>query len=393
MRNSSRIAAVQAPIIPIVGDWVRDTPGTLSLGQGMVSYPPPDSALHAIRDFGRRAEEHLYGSPLGHPRLLELIADKLRLENGIDCSNGYRAMVTAGSNMAFLNVLLAITDPDDEIILPLPYYFNQEMAVRMLDCTPIAVPTDAQYQLQIDALRAAITPKTRAIVTVSPNNPSGAVYPEADLRAVNALCRKFGLYHISDEAYEYFTYGTARHFSPGSILGAEQHTISLYSLSKAYGFASWRIGYVIFPEALLPSLLKVQDTNLICPPQINQIAAAGALQSGSDYCKTHLQTLAHIRTRVSAQLRELSGICEIAATEGAFYLLLKINTRMSDLELARQLISDFKVAAIPGCAFGLHDGCYLRVSYGMLDETRATEAIQRLVAGIKALCGNRNDFM
>ena len=174
-------------------------------------------------------------------------------------------------------------------------------------------------------LRAAITEKTRAIVTVSPNNPSGAVYPEADLRAVNQLCKEHGLYHISDEAYEYFTYEEARHFSPGSISGAEQHTISLYSLSKAYGFASWRIGYLVIPEALLPSLLKVQDTNLICPPLITQYAAIGALETGSSYCKTYLQDLAKIRSQITAQLQSLKRV-QIIATEGAFYLLLKLDT-------------------------------------------------------------------
>jgi aspartate/methionine/tyrosine aminotransferase len=352
----------------------------------MVSYPPPDAALQAIRNFGARPEEHLYGPSLGHPRLLELIAAKLRRENGIDCANGYRVMVTAGSNMGFLNVLLAMTDPGDEIVLPLPYYFNQEMAVRMLNCTPIAVPTDSRYQLQIGALRAALTPKTRAIVTISPNNPSGAVYPEADLRAVNDLCREHGLYHISDEAYEYFTYGEARHFSPGCIPGAEQYTISLYSLSKAYGFAGWRIGYAVVPEALLPPLLKVQDTNLICPPTINQIAAIGAMEAGSDYCKNHVRRLAKVRAQVVAQLRDLSDVCEITETEGAFYLLLKLRTGKSDLDLVQTLIRDYQVAAIPGCAFGLHDGCYLRVSYGMLDGERAEIAIRRLVRGIKELC-------
>lgn len=385
MHISHTITAVQAPIIPVIGELTRNTPGTLSLGQGMVSYPPPATALQAIHDFGSKPEDHLYGSPLGHPRLLELIEEKLRGENNIDCTSGYRIMVTAGSNMAFLNVLLAIADPGDEIILPLPYYFNQEMAVRMLNCIPVAVPTDAQYQLNLDALRAAITEKTRAIVTVSPNNPSGAVYPEAALRAVNQLCKEYGLYHISDEAYEYFTYGEAQHFSPGSISGAEQHTISLYSLSKAYGFASWRVGYLVMPEALLPSLLKVQDTNLICPPLITQYAAIGALETGSSYCKTRLQQLAKTRTQVTAPLQSLDGV-QIIATEGAFYLLLKLDTEKNDLQLVKALISGFKVAVIPGCAFGLHDACYLRVSYGMLDEGAANIATQRLVEGLLKLC-------
>jgi aspartate/methionine/tyrosine aminotransferase len=293
-------------------------------------------------------------------------------------------MVTAGSNMAFLYILRAIVDPGDEIILPMPYYFNQEMAVRMLNCTPVAVPTDANFQLQLDALRVAITRKTRAIVTVSPNNPSGAVYPEASLRAVNQLCSEHSFYHISDEAYEYFTYGTARHFSPGSILGAERHTISLYSMSKAFGFASWRIGYLVIPEALLPSLLKIQDTNLICPPLITQYAAIGALETGSSYCKSRLQQLAKIRTQITARLQFLSRV-QVTETEGAFYLLLKLDTQKNDLQLVKSLISEFKITVIPGCAFGLHNACYLRVSYGMLDEVTTHIATQRLIDGLEVL--------
>lgn len=387
MHNSRTITAVQAPIIPVVGEWVRNTPGTLSLGQGMVFYPPPANALTAIADFGSRAEEHHYGSALGDKQLLSLIEAKLRDENQINLNDGYRLMVTAGANMAFLNVLLAILEPGDEVILPVPYYFNQEMAVRMLNCTPVPVPTDDEYQLKIDAIAAAITDKTRAIVTVSPNNPSGAVYSEADLCAVNVLCREHGLYHICDEAYEYFVYGQAKHFSPASISGAAQHTISLYSLSKAYSFASWRVGYLLMPEALLPSLLKVQDTNLICPPLICQQAAIGALEVGSVYCKSHLPNFLAIRNQIISKLhQEIGDKIELVATDGAFYLLLKIHTEYNDLDLVKALISDYKVSAIPGCAFGLTNGCYLRLSYGMLDAARAEEAMNRLVAGIKSLC-------
>lgn len=226
--------------------------------------------------------------------LLELIRTKLRQDNHIDCDQGYQVMVTAGSNMAFLNVIMAISDPGEEIILPMPYYFNQEMAVRMLGCVPVPIPTREDYQLDLAALEAAVTEKTRAIVTISPNNPSGAVYPEADLSAVNALCQQHGIYHISDEAYEYFTYSGARHFSPASLSEAAEYTISLYSLSKAYGFASWRVGYAVFPDALLPSMLKIQDTNLICPPAITQLAAIGALEIGVDYCRQQLPELVQL---------------------------------------------------------------------------------------------------
>jgi aspartate/methionine/tyrosine aminotransferase len=386
MRTASRLQHVQTPIIPTIAHWTRQTPGTLSLGQGMVRYPPPDSAMQALSTFGLQPGDHLYGSPLGHPKLLEIIRTKLRQDNGIDGDQGYQVMVTAGSNMAFLNVIMAISDPDDEIILPMPYYFNQEMGIQMLGCVAVPVPCREDYQLDLAALEAAITEKTRAIVTVSPNNPSGAVYSEADLRAVNALCRQHGIYHISDEAYEYFTYEGAVHFSPASQADATEHTLSLYSLSKAYGFASWRVGYAVFPEALLAAMLKIQDTNLICPPTITQIAAIGALETGADYCRQQLPELAEVRQQVLQQLQAIADICQVQATTGAFYFLLKIQTRLADLELAERLIKQFKVAAIPGCAFGMQDGCYLRVSYGMLNREQAVEAINRLITGLRALC-------
>ena len=109
-------------------------------------------------------------------------------------------MVTAGSNMAFLNSVLAVADPGDEFILPMPFYFNQEMAIRMCGCVPVPVPSNEDWSLNVEAMAAAITPRTRAIITVSPNNPTGAVYSEASLRAINALCAQHGLYHFSDEA-------------------------------------------------------------------------------------------------------------------------------------------------------------------------------------------------
>lgn len=385
MRSSRNIAAVQTPIIPVIGEWTGNTSGVISLGQGMVSYPPPEAALQAIRDFGTKPEHFLYGPASGYSFLLEKIKAKLHQDNSIDAAAGYRVMVTAGSNMAFLNILLAIVDPGDEVILPLPYYFNHEMAIRMLGCKPVLVPTDDEYQLDLEALSGAITEKTRAIVTVSPNNPSGAVYPEAALRAVNALCRKHEIYHVSDEAYEYFIYDGAAHFSPGSIPGAESYTVSLYSLSKAYGFAGWRIGYAVYPEALHPAFLKIQDTNLICAPLITQYAAAGALSAGFSYCEQQVRQLAEVRKQIIRRLAPHAGLCDFTVTQGALYFLLKLHTEKNDVAVVESLINDFKIAMIPGSAFGMEDGCYLRLSYGMLDPALADEAMDRLIEGISRL--------
>lgn len=386
MRPSSTINRVQTPIIPTVAEWVRNNPGTLSLGQGMVAYPPPDEVLAAVQQFGLSPAAHSYGSSLGDAGLLAQIEQKLLQENGLNCAQGYRVMVTAGANMAFLNVLLAILDPGDEVILPLPYYFNQEMAIRMLNAVPVTVPTTASYQLNVAELAAAITPKTRAIVTVSPNNPTGAVYSEATLRVVSQLCHDHGLYHISDEAYEYFVYDDAQHFSPGSIAGAQAYTISLYSLSKAYGLASWRVGYAVVPEDLLPALLKVQDTNLICPPLITQKAAQAALMVGSGYCKAQLPHLRQVRAVVVDGLKASPAICPMQPAQGAFYQFVKLNTARNDLDVVQALIRDYHIAVIPGRAFGVQQGTFLRLSYGMLDVEQSTLAVARLLDGLAALC-------
>ena len=380
---SRRMAAVQPPIIPLVAEWVRAHPGTVSLGQGVVWYAPPASARARAMDFFDAPGHHPYGPAQGDPLLLGLLERKLALENGISLA-GRKLLVTAGANMGFLNALFAIADPGDEVILPLPYYFNQEMAARMLNCRPVCVPTGADFQLDLAAVRAAISPRTRAVVTVSPNNPSGAVYGEAALRAVNALCQEAGIYHICDEAYEYFLYGAARHFSPGGIEGAQAHTISLYSLSKSYGFASWRVGYMVVPEALYPALLKAQDTNLICPPRISQHAAAGALEAGPQYVAEKLKTTAKVREIVLGELQALRDFCHIPPGDGAFYLLLKVDTALDSLALAERLIREHGVAVIPGAAFGLQEGCYLRVAYGALDADTAALGVRRLVDGLRA---------
>lgn len=383
---SRRMSAVQAPIIPVIGELIRAHPGTVSLGQGVAWYGPPPSAWARIQGFFDNPTNHKYGPAQGVPELLELIGLKLETENGISAA-GRRIVVTAGANMGFLNALFAIADPGDEIILPLPYYFNQEMAIRMLNCTPVFVPTDADFRLQPERIRAAITGRTRAVVTISPNNPSGAVYEQADLRAVDALCREAGLYHISDEAYENFVYGQARHFSPASIEGSESHTISLYSLSKAYGFASWRIGYMVIPEHLYPAILKVQDTNLICAPLIAQHAAVGALEVGSGYCREKLKTTSSVRALVLNELQSLRDFCHIPPADGAFYILLKVETGVDSMAVVERLIREHGVAVVPGIAFGLETGCHLRIAYGALDETTAREGIRRLVKGLRAVCG------
>jgi aspartate/methionine/tyrosine aminotransferase len=320
---------------------------------------------------------------------VEAIQAKLAEENQVHLGSDAMLMVTAGSNMAFLNSVLAVADPGDEFILPMPFYFNQEMAIRMCGCVPVPVPANADWSLNVDAMAAAITPRTRAIITVSPNNPTGAVYPEASLRAINALCAQHGLYHFSDEAYEYFTYEGVKHFSPASIPGAMKHTLSFYSMSKNYGMASWRVGYVVFPANLFDAMNKVQDTNLICAPMPSQLLAIQALKQGRNWVAPKIQALSEVRQTVYRTLEGLGDLVQFPKTQGAFYVLMKLPglaQGIEPIEFNRAMTEKFKVASIPGFAFGLtqsHEANYQRLSYGALEAASVAEGVQRYVAAVK----------
>ncbi len=379
--------AVQAPIIPILADLIRRTPGTISLGQGVVSYGPPPQALAALSAFPATPDDHRYGPVEGSPALVEAIWAKLARENGVVPGDTRRVVVTAGGNMAFVNAVLAVTDPGDEVVLQTPFYFNHDMAIAIAGCRTVAVPTDASYQLQPDAIRSAITGRTRAVVTISPNNPTGAVYPGSALREVNALCAEHGLYHVHDEAYEYFTYDGVPHVSPVAFDQSGGHTISLYSLSKTYGMASWRIGYMLIPARLFEAINKIQDTNLICPPLVSQAVACAALGAGAAYCRAKVDLLGDVRHMVLGQFARIATLCDVPRPDGAFYCLVRVKTGMDSVTLASRLIAEHRVAAVPGSAFGLADGCYLRVSYGALDAGTVAEGMTRLVNGLDALVG------
>ena len=373
---------VQTPVIPFIADLIHRNPGTISMGQGVVYYPPPPGAFARLMQLQSGTEIHKYCDTDGIPELRSMLADKLSRENDIDITNGRRIAVTAGSNMAFINSLFAITSPGDEIILLVPFYFNHEMAIRMLSCKPVLVKTGSDYQPDLPGLQNAITARTRAIVTISPNNPSGVVYSRSLLSAINRMCKENNIYHISDEAYEYFTYDDCTHFSPGSLPESVSHTISLYSMSKSYGFASWRTGYMVYPEHLAGAIYKAQDTNLICPPVASQYAAMGALEEGSRYCMKKLLPIRKVRELLLSRLVEIESFCTISDSKGAFYILLRIHSDMEDLQLAGDLIRKYRIAVLPGTTFGLTDGCYLRVAYGALDKSVADEGIRRLVNGL-----------
>ncbi len=372
------------PIIPTVAGWIAETPGTISLGQGVPFFGPPENATRILERVVREEGSHAYKPDAGLPALRRAFEEKLRAENGIEAPFERRIIVTAGANQAFLNAVLAIADPGDEIILLSPYYFNHEMAVALAGCRAVCVPTDRHFQPRLAAIGSAVTRRTRAVVTVSPNNPAGVVYPRRTLEAINRLCAGRGIYHISDEAYEYFTYEGAEHFSPASA-GGDGHTVSLFSMSKSYGMAGWRVGFLVAPEGLFDNLMKIQDTVIICGPTLSQAVALEALRTGREYCSKHLETIASVREAVLSRLAAAEDLLEVPPSRGAFYLLAKVRTDMDPLALAERLVREHKVAVIPGGTFGITEGCHIRIAYGNLTRETAAEGVDRLITGLRAM--------
>ncbi len=385
--QNNRMDAVEEAIIPLINRRIAETPGTISLGQGVVFYPPPPQAIaYATEQMSRRGNQHLYGPVEGLPELREAFADKLDTDNNIKPDERQMIFVTAGANMAFNALMLACCAPGDEVILLLPYYFNHEMTAVMCGCKARCARTDDGFQPMLENIKNAIGPKTRAVVTVSPNNPSGCVYSEQTLTAINALCAEHNIYHISDEAYEDFAYETP-HFSPASIAGAGAHTLSLFSMSKSYGFASWRIGYMVVPKQLGKALTKVQDNILICPPAISQYAAIACLRDGRPYLAEQLRVIKANRELCLEKLAPLAeqGIISAPPAAGAMYLFVRLNTDTPDKQIACRLIDERRVAVLPGSAFGDTGQPALRISYGALTADKLEQGIDRLVKGLQDL--------
>ncbi|MFM7548449.1 MAG: aminotransferase class I/II-fold pyridoxal phosphate-dependent enzyme [Cyanobacteriota bacterium] len=394
------INAVLEPVIPRLGELTRRTPGTLSLAQGMVGWGPPPAVADAVRQALAQPGPVLdhYGPTWGDPGLLDAARQKLLTANGLDLDGG-ALLITTGSNMAFQVIIQAICDPGSEVILPLPYYFNHVMAIQLAG--GVAVPVAAGPIPDPDRLAAAITPRSRAILTVSPNNPSGVVMPPQVLMAINHLCAAHGLFHISDEAYDVFVHGSVPHHSPGSARGSAAHTISLYSLSKAFGMAGWRLGYSAVPKALRPALAKVLDTVQICPPALTQVAGAAALGAEPAWTAARVATLRPRRQQlleaVAAWQAEALPVRLWAEPDGAFYGLLVIHDPgLSSDALMEWLVLEQRVAAVSGRAFGLAQQmvgagagatarAVLRLSYGLLDGPVLAEALERLGSGLRRL--------
>jgi len=319
----------KAPIVQLFSE-VKKPKDLISLGQGIPFFPPPAEVIQKILEGMKESRGFQYTSDNGLEELRNQIVKKIDHDLQVKVDADQQVVVTAGANQAFMNAILSITSPGDEVILFRPSYFNYVMGIQLAGCKPVICNTDKDFHPLIEDMKEKITDTTKAIVTISPNNPTGSVYSSDELRSINEICSNYNLFHISDEVYEYFVYDGKIHTSPLSFDRDINHTIALFSFSKAFGMSGFRIGYMIFPSYLFDDILKVQDTIGICAPSISQIAASTAIGIGDGYVSRFMPVLKENRRIVNNNLSSLQGV-DMYPSSGAYYFFISYQNPMHQI--------------------------------------------------------------
>jgi aspartate aminotransferase len=304
-----------------------------------------------------------YGPAAGEPKLREAIARKLQSDNGLD----YKAenvIVTNGGKHSLYNLMVALIDPGDEVIIPAPYWLSYPEMVTLVGGKPVIIQTDAStgYKITPEQLRAAITPKTKLFVLNSPSNPTGMVYTPEEITALAQVVVDADIYVVSDEIYEKILYDGAQHISIGS-LGKEifERTLISNGFAKAYSMTGWRLGYLAGPVDIIKAASTIQghSTSNVCT--FAQYGAIAALESSQDCVEEMRQAFAQRRQVMLDRLNAIPGL-SCPKPDGAFYLFPDISkTGLKSLEFCDALIEAHQVAVIPGIAFGADNN--IRLSY------------------------------
>lgn len=302
-----------------------------------------------------------YGPGLGEPRLRELIAHKLRTENQLNYT-AENIMVTNGGKHSLFNLMMALVEPGDEVIIPAPYWLSYPEMVTLAGGTPVIVATDGSCKITAAQLRQAVTPKTKLFVLNSPSNPTGRVYTPSEVQALASVVIDMDLTVVSDEIYEKILYDDAVHQSIGSINGdVLSRTVISSGFAKAYSMTGWRVGYLAAPLDLIKAASKVQDhsTSNVCT--FAQYGAIAALEGDQSCVEAMRFAFAQRRQVMLDRLNTLPGLT-CPKPEGAFYLFPNIQeTGMNSLDFCNALLEEQQVAVIPGIAFGTDS--HIRLSY------------------------------
>lgn len=304
-----------------------------------------------------------YGPAAGEPLLREAIARKLRQDNQLnyEASN---VIVTNGGKHSLFNLMLALVESGDEVIIPAPYWLSYPEMVTLAGGTPVILTTNAHsgYKITPEQLQEAITPRTRLLVLNSPSNPTGVVYTPEELKAIAQVVIERDILVVSDEIYEKILYDGVTQVSIGS-LGSEifARTIISNGFAKAYSMTGWRIGYLAGAKELIDVVTAIQShsTSNVCT--FAQYGAIAALDGPQDYIAKMYQSFAQRRLAMLDLLGAIPGLT-CAKPDGAFYVFVNIgSTGLSSLEFCQALLKQYQVAAIPGLAFGADD--HIRLSY------------------------------
>ena len=259
-------------------------PGLINMGSGTPDFEPPAFIFDAMRA-ALEQQQVKYTAWAGTPELRQAAATKLERENGLVVDPDSEIMVTSGAQEAVVSVMMGLLDPGDNALIPSPHYGTYGEAARMIGGELIPVPTtvESNFTIDVGALAAAITPATKALIMVTPSNPTGTVLPEATLREVAALAIERDLVVVADEIYEHYVFGGHRHVSMATLPGMRERTITLNSLSKGYALTGVRVGYVAAPEAFIDAFMPFHHTITICANAVAQAGAAAALAHPRDW--------------------------------------------------------------------------------------------------------------
>lgn len=341
--------------------------------------PDFDTPIH-IKEAAKRALNEgktKYGPEAGEPKLRQAIASKLQNDNNL----AYKAeniIVTNGGKHSLFNLILALIEPGDEVIIPAPYWLSYPEMVNIAGGTNVIVKTTGQNQYKItpEQLKVAITPKTKLFVLNSPSNPTGVVYTPDEIKALAKVIVEHDIYVVSDEIYEKILYDGATHVSIASF-GEDIFARSIISngFAKAYSMTGWRLGYLAAPVEIIKATSTIQShsTSNVCT--FAQYGAIAALE-GSQDCVTEMLTAFTERRKVI--IEAINSIPNLSAPKpgGAFYVFVDISaTGMKSLEFCDKFLEKQQVAAIPGIAFG-EDNC-IRLSYAT-DMTSINKGMERL---------------
>lgn len=380
LRPRSRIADLTLPPFdPLnarAAELRRQGHRVISLGQAVPGFTPPPVAAEAIRAALEAPGAHLYSTDPGLLSLREILSDRLRGQS-IDVEPD-EIIITAGGNHAFALAVLTLLDAGDEVLLPSPYFTNQEMMLRVAGVSPREVPLEEAdgFALRWRDLEPHVTPRTRAVVFCTPSNPTGAVIDAGEGALIAGELSRRGVAVISDETYQPFVY-EGPHWSAAAAPGWRDSTIVVGTFSKSFAMTGWRVGYLLASRAFCAEAVKVQDAMIICAPVLSQRAAEAALRQTPDYPAHYLPELRARRAVLRARIPSIPRL-RWTTTGGGFFAFTHVDGCHDSVRLARDLLEREYVVTLPGVTFGAAGEGFLRLSYGAATQPELHEALERL---------------